>query len=98
LIPNVNAATAIIFQGRYRRGGPGKRPGPEDGRPTMKVVLPEGEIRELERDRMRIRDLLTELRINPLEVLVAKNGRITPEDDEAGGNDEIRIITVKSGG
>ena len=64
----------------------------------MLVLLPEGGKIEVNKERVTIRSLLAELHINPLEVLVAKNGTIVPEDVEACDCDEIRIITVKSGG
>jgi sulfur carrier protein len=63
----------------------------------MKIALPDGSICE-KSGRHLIRTLLDELGINPLEVLVAKNGRIVPEDDAAGDADELRVITIKSGG
>jgi len=62
------------------------------------VVLPEGRTIEVKKGRVTIRAVLAELHLNPLEVLVAKNGTIVPEDVEASDGDEIRIITVKSGG
>jgi sulfur carrier protein len=65
---------------------------------AVRVILPEGGTVDVEKERMVIRALLAELRINPLEVLVARNGTIVPEDAEARAGDEIRIITVKSGG
>ncbi len=63
----------------------------------MKIELPDGGVHE-QSGRYVIRELLTGLGINPLEVLVAKNGRIVPEDDTAGDEDVLRVITIKSGG
>jgi sulfur carrier protein ThiS len=65
---------------------------------SVRVKLPEGGVIDVEKEQIPIRALLAELHINPLEVLVAKNGSIVPEDVEACAGDEIRIITVKSGG
>ncbi|MGB3944265.1 MAG: MoaD/ThiS family protein [Methanothrix sp.] len=64
----------------------------------MRVILPDGETRAMSSGRSSIRDLLEELGINPLEVLVARNGRIVPEEDLAGEEDEIRVIRVVHGG
>jgi len=62
------------------------------------VILPDGETRVMSSGGPLIRDLLEELGINPLEVLVARNGRIVPEEDLAGEEDEIRVIRVVHGG
>ncbi|UEC42655.1 MAG: putative Sulfur carrier protein TtuB [Methanothrix sp.] len=64
----------------------------------MRVILPDGETRVMSSGGPLIRDLLEELGINPLEVLVARNGRIVPEEDLAGEEDEIRVIRVVHGG
>jgi sulfur carrier protein len=64
----------------------------------MRVILPDGETRAMSSGGPLIRDLLEELGINPLEVLVARNGRIVPEEDLAGEEDEIRLIRVVHGG
>ncbi|MBE0515905.1 MAG: MoaD/ThiS family protein [Methanophagales archaeon] len=47
---------------------------------------------------MPIEDLLEELGINPVEVIIAKNGKIVPEDEMVGNDDELKIIGVKHGG
>ena len=62
------------------------------------MILPDGETRAMISGRSSIRDLLDELGINPLEVLVARNGRIVPEEDLAGEEDEIRVIRIVHGG
>lgn len=64
----------------------------------MRVILPDGEMRAMSSGRSSIRNLLEELGINPLEVLVARNGRIVPEEDLVGEEDEIRVIRVVHGG
>lgn len=64
----------------------------------MRVILPDGETRAMISGRSSIGDLLEELGINPLEVLVARNGRIVPEEDLTGEEDEIRVIRVVHGG
>ena len=42
--------------------------------------------------------LLHDLGINPLEVMVARNGTLVPEQAAIGGDDEIRIIRIAHGG
>ena len=64
----------------------------------MRIHLPEGETREISSERMKIEDLLQNLGINPLEVLIVRNGRVVPEDEYVQEEDEIRVISVKSGG
>jgi sulfur carrier protein ThiS len=64
----------------------------------MKVTLPDGKIREIVLDEIHIEEILRTLKINPVEVIVAKNGRIAPEDETAGGADELKIVRVVHGG
>ena len=42
--------------------------------------------------------LLKRLRLNPANVLVAKNNSLVAEDDSLNDNDEIKILSVISGG
>jgi sulfur carrier protein len=46
----------------------------------------------------RIQDLLLDLGINPVEVIVAKNGRIVPEEEMAGCGDELKVVRIVHGG
>ncbi|MDI6719542.1 MAG: MoaD/ThiS family protein [Methanomicrobiales archaeon] len=64
----------------------------------MRVELPGGGACEVPIRESKIADVLRELRINPLDVIVVKNGRIVPEDDDVRDGDCIRLIDVKSGG
>jgi len=64
----------------------------------MRVILPDGKTMVINSDRASIKCLLEELGINPQEVLVARNGRIVPEEDLVGGDDEIKVIRVVHGG
>lgn len=43
-------------------------------------------------------DLLKELKINPVTVIVSRNNELILEDDILNDNDEIRILSVISGG
>jgi sulfur carrier protein ThiS len=46
----------------------------------------------------RIRQLLERLSINPETVVVVKNGEVVAEDEQCSGNDELRLLSVISGG
>ncbi|MBI2575323.1 MoaD/ThiS family protein [Candidatus Woesearchaeota archaeon] len=46
----------------------------------------------------KVAELLSELKINPETVLVAKNNELVTADDELGDKDEVRILSVISGG
>ena len=64
----------------------------------MRLQLPNGTTREVNGDPRTVAALLTGCDINPLEVIVTKNGRLIPEDATVSGNDEIRIFLVAHGG
>ncbi len=50
-----------------------------------------------ERD-LKVRDLLKELKLNPEEVIVIRNGEVVTEDEVVRVGDEIEIVRVISGG
>ncbi|MBP7070487.1 MAG: MoaD/ThiS family protein [Methanothrix sp.] len=64
----------------------------------MLISMPDGSRREICRDEAKIEEILKELGINPEEVIVAKNGRIVPEDEAAGGSDQLKIVRFVHGG
>lgn len=64
----------------------------------MKVVLDDGIVKEIDVDKALIEDVLNKLNINPVEVIVSKNGKITSEYDEVGPVDHIKIIRIIHGG
>lgn len=45
-----------------------------------------------------VADLLQKLSINPVTVIVSRNNELILEDEKLGNNDEIRILSVISGG
>ncbi len=47
---------------------------------------------------MKVRNLLEKLNINPVTVIVSRNNELILEDEELKNNDEIRILSVISGG
>ena len=64
----------------------------------MKIALPDGSRKEMTVESTSIEDLLKELGINPVEVIVAKNGKIVSEEETAGLADELKIVRVVHGG
>jgi sulfur carrier protein len=64
----------------------------------MNIILPDNSSRSVNPAPRTIEQVLTELKINPVEVIVSKNGRLVPEDEIVSGDDEIRIIRVAHGG
>ena len=64
----------------------------------MLITLPDGSRKEIAGNEVRIEDILKQLGINPEEVIVAKNGKIVPEEETAGGSDELKIVRFVHGG
>lgn len=64
----------------------------------MKIVLDDETVYEVDIDKTLIEDLLKSLKINPVEVVVAKNGKITSELDVVESGDQIKIIRIIHGG
>lgn len=64
----------------------------------MLITLPDGIIKEMPVEAMPIEELLRLLNINPVEVIVAKNGRIVSELEFAGAGDELKIVRIVHGG
>jgi sulfur carrier protein len=64
----------------------------------MRVILPDQGIRVMEQGPGTVGALLHEIGVNPLEVIVSRNGNLVPEQAVIGGNDEIRIIRIAHGG
>jgi len=64
----------------------------------MQLHLPDGLIRDISGEPKTVATLLTECNINPLEVIVTRNGRLVPDDATVSGNDEIRVFLVAHGG
>ena len=64
----------------------------------MLIALPDGSKKEIAEKCARIEDILRQLGINPVEVIVAKNGMIVSEDETAGGSDELKVVRFVHGG
>ena len=52
---------------------------------------------ELENNAL-VQDLLKELKINPVTVIVSRSNELILEDEKLKNNDEIKILSVISGG
>ena len=50
------------------------------------------------KDNAVVSDLLKELSINPVTVIISRNNELILEDDELNNMDEIKILSVISGG
>ncbi|MGD1004141.1 MAG: MoaD/ThiS family protein [Methanoregulaceae archaeon] len=64
----------------------------------MKVVLPDKNIKTIDFTSVSIEQILLDLGINPLEVIVSRNGTLVSEDMIVGNDDEIQIIRIAHGG
>jgi sulfur carrier protein len=45
-----------------------------------------------------VKDLLKNLKINPVEVIVSRNNELILEEEKLKDSDEVRILSVISGG
>lgn len=64
----------------------------------MRVQLPDGTIHKAGTGPTTVASLLIGYSINPVEVIVTRNGRLIPEDATVSGNDDIRVFLVAHGG
>ena len=64
----------------------------------MKLILPDQKTIDIDRVPVPVEKVLLELGINPLEVIVVRNGKMISEDTVVQADDEIRIIRIAHGG
>jgi len=64
----------------------------------MKLILPDKDERILEHSPAPVEQILLEQGVNPLGVIVSRNGKLIPEDTVVEADDEIRIIRIAHGG
>lgn len=62
----------------------------------INVTMPDGKVRECKRH--RVKDILKELGLNENSVLVAKEDLLLTPDIQLEKGDQIKIISVVSGG
>lgn len=63
----------------------------------MKVYV-EKQDKLLELEKKSVKELLDDLKINPNTVIIVRNNEIVLEDEQLDDNDEIKILSVISGG
>ena len=64
----------------------------------MKIHLQDGTVRTFEGGPATVSSVLLSLGVNPVEVIVSREGRVIPGDAVLAQDDEIRIIRVSHGG
>jgi len=64
----------------------------------MKLILPDQKTIDIDRVPAPVEMVLLDMGINPLEVIVARNGKMISEDTVVLKDDEIRIIRIAHGG
>jgi sulfur carrier protein len=64
----------------------------------MKIIISGDDERIIEHSPAPVEQILLEAGINPLEVLVSRNGNLISEDTVVGDEDEIRVIRIAHGG
>jgi sulfur carrier protein len=64
----------------------------------MKLILPDRSTRVLDHAPATVEAILQQEGINPLEVMVSRDGKLITEDTLVSGNDELRIIRISHGG
>lgn len=64
----------------------------------MKLILPDRTIQIPDPSPSTVEAILQKEGINPLEVMVSRDGKLVTEDTLVGGEDELRIIRISHGG
>jgi len=64
----------------------------------MKLILSDRDVRIFEHSPAPVEQILLEQKINPLEVIVSRNGKLLSEDAVIQTSDEVRIIRIAHGG
>jgi len=64
----------------------------------MKILLPDKSCRDAGPGPVTVEALLQELGLDPIAVIVARNGTLVTEDAIVENDDEVRIIRIAHGG
>ncbi|MBI2580317.1 MoaD/ThiS family protein [Candidatus Woesearchaeota archaeon] len=64
----------------------------------MEIFIERENIRKQLKFSGKVSRLLHQLKLNPAAVLVAKNNNLVTEQDELSDKDEVKILSVISGG
>ncbi|MDD5187515.1 MAG: MoaD/ThiS family protein [Methanoregula sp.] len=62
------------------------------------MILPDKSEQTIAMGACTVEQVLVLLGVNPIEVIVSRNGRLVPDDAQVSGSDEIRIIRIAHGG
>jgi sulfur carrier protein len=75
-----------------------KKPASTPIQQHMRLILPDRSIRVISHGPAPVETILLGEGINPLEVMVSRDGKLITEDTLVGVDDEIRIIRISHGG
>jgi sulfur carrier protein len=64
----------------------------------VKIILPDKSCRTTGSGPLTVEALLRDLGIDPIAVIVARNGTLVTEDSVVENEDEVRIIRIAHGG
>jgi len=64
----------------------------------MKLIFSDKDIQILEHSPAPVEQILLEQGVNPLEVIVSRNGKLISEDTIIETGDEVRVIRIAHGG
>jgi sulfur carrier protein len=64
----------------------------------MNLILPDRSTRVIDPAPATVGAILQREGINPLEVMVTRDGKLVTEDTLVSGDDELRIIRISHGG
>ena len=64
----------------------------------MNLILPDRSTRVIDPAPATVEAILQREGINPLEVMVSRDGKLITEETLVGGDDELRIIRISHGG
>ncbi|MDD3137318.1 MAG: MoaD/ThiS family protein [Methanoregula sp.] len=62
------------------------------------MILPDKSEQTITIRACTVEQVLVLLGVNPIEVIVSRNGRLVPDDAQVSGDDEIRILRIAHGG
>jgi len=64
----------------------------------MRILLPEGKEEEISADGRNLEAIIQSIGLNPVEVLISRDGEIIPEDTIGSDTDTIHLIRISHGG
>jgi sulfur carrier protein ThiS len=64
----------------------------------MKLILPDRSTREIDCAPATVEAVLRNQGLNPLDVMVSRDGKLVTEDTHVSGDDVLRIIRISHGG